>query len=110
MCWRALPCPARSVVALSRANGCALSSPVDQLREGVRAAEWQALRAGLSEDKLHELSQLWLSLADSPAVRSALVVEVISVVGEYGERALVVALSRVSWENHDAVIRRDRRA
>ena len=87
-----------------------LSSSVDQLREGVGPAEWQALGAGLSEDKLHELSQLWLSLADSPAVRSALVREVIDVVREYGERALVVALSRVSWENHDAVIGRDRRA
>jgi hypothetical protein len=89
-------------------NGCPLSSSVDQLREGVGAAEWQALVAGLSEDKLHELSQLWLGLADSPAVRGALVREVIDVALEYGERALVVALSRVSWENYDAVIRRDR--
>lgn len=86
-----------------------MSSSVDQLREGVGAAEWQALAAGLSEDKLHELSQLWLSLADRPAVRAEIIRELIDVALEYGDRALVVALSRVSWENYDAVILRDRR-
>jgi hypothetical protein len=79
------------------------------LREGVGTAEWQALADRLSEDKLHELSQLWLSPADRPAVRTAIIRKVIDVALEYGDRALVVALSRVSWENYDAVILRDRR-
>lgn len=79
-----------------------MSSSVDQLREGVGAAEWQALQAGLSEDKLHELSQLWLNLADLPSVQTALIREVISAIPEYQDRALLVACSRVSSANNPA--------
>jgi hypothetical protein len=77
-----------------------VSSSVDQLREGVGAAEWRALQAGLSEDKLHELSQLWLNLADLPAVEAALIREVIAAIPEYQDRALLVACSRVSSANN----------
>ena len=79
-----------------------MSSSVDQLREGVGAAEWQALQAGLNEDKLHELSQLWLNLADLPVVQAALVKAVIDAIPEYQDRALLVACSRVSSANNPA--------
>jgi len=44
------------------------------------------------------------------AIKVALVKEVIAAIPEYGDRALLVASSRVSWENNDAAIRRDGRA
>jgi hypothetical protein len=84
-----------------------VSSSVDQLREGVGAAEWQALEGGLSAEKLHELAQLWLNLADLPTVKAALVRAVIDAIPEWGDRALLRACSRVSWENNEAAIRVD---
>ncbi len=85
-----------------------MSSPVKQLREGVGAAEWQALSEGLSADALGSLAQLALA-ADMAAAKAALIRAVVDAIPEWGDRAVLVACSRVSQETFDAVIREDRR-
>jgi hypothetical protein len=77
-----------------------VGSSVDQLREGLGVVEWQALQAGLSEDMLLTLSQLCGHLDDLPDVKALLVRAVIDAIPEWGDRAVLVGCSRVSWENN----------
>ena len=77
-----------------------MSSSVDQLHEGLGAAEWLALQAGLSEDMLLTLSELCGHLDDVPDVKAALVRAVIDAIPEWGDRAILTACARVSWENN----------
>jgi hypothetical protein len=78
-----------------------MSSVDEQLAEVVGVAERQALAAGLSEHTLHELSLVLLGCED-PLVRGSIVTEVLATVGEYGDRAMVVALARVSYSQDEA--------
>lgn len=77
-----------------------MSSLDEQLAEVVGAAERQALAAGLSEHTLHELALVLIACED-PRVRGLIVSEVLAAIPEYGNRAMVVALARVSYLQND---------
>ncbi len=59
------------------------------------------LTSGLSEHVLHELHCI-LAACETDAVRNAIVTEVLRAVEQFGDRALIVALARVSYDNNDS--------
>lgn len=73
-----------------------MSSAVEDLQEGVGEAQWQALSAGLSEHMLDMLANVYGEMPDD-VVRAALVREVIGLIPEHGDLALLAASSRVAW-------------
>lgn len=74
---------------------------VEALADRLGAAERQALAAGLSEHTLHELVQVLLGCAD-PQLMTRIASEVLAAIPEYGDRAVLVALARVSPLPQDA--------
>jgi hypothetical protein len=69
----------------------------EQLAAVVGPDERQALSAGLSPHTLHELSLVLIACEDAD-VRGLIVTEVLAAIPEYGDRAMLVALARVSYE------------
>jgi hypothetical protein len=67
---------------------------VEALADRLGAAERQALADGLSEHTLHELVQVLLGCA--PQAVASIASEVLAAIPEYGDRAVLIALARVS--------------
>jgi hypothetical protein len=78
-----------------------VSSAIEALADFVAEPDRQKLAAGLDEDKLHDLAQILLG-CDDPAVRSAIVREVIAVLPEFPEQAVMVALAEVFHKLEEA--------
>jgi hypothetical protein len=78
-----------------------VSSVDEQLAAVVGPHERQALTAGLSPHTLHELSLVLIACEDAD-VRGLIVTEVLAAIPEYRDRAMLVALARVSYERDTA--------
>ena len=74
------------------------SEQTDQWQGLVSTADWQALADALSEHVLHDL-RLILSACDAVEVRAEIVTEVLQAAPEFGDRAVIVALARVAYDN-----------
>jgi hypothetical protein len=70
-------------------------------KERISPADWTALADALSEHMLDELCAM-LAACDTDEVRSQILTEVIEAAPEFGDRAVIVALARVSHTNNDA--------
>lgn len=77
-----------------------MSSVDEQLAAVVGPDERQALTAGLSPHTLHELSLVLIACEDAD-VRALIVTEVLAAIPEYSDRAMLVALARVSYARND---------
>jgi hypothetical protein len=75
-----------------------VSSPDEQLAEVVGESERKALTAALGQDILRELG-LILAGCELSEARSRIVNEVLQAAPEFGDRAVMVALARVAYDN-----------